>query len=125
MLLNAWSGVRAVNPLWLRAGSAMGAGRARAVLEGDRARRLALHHHRPAPGVPARLDRGGRRRDAGRLRLGARLGDLRRQGVPQRRRDARLAAVIGLIGFVFERLVFGALERATVQRWGMVRAVKG
>jgi NitT/TauT family transport system permease protein len=25
MLLNAWSGVRAVNPLWLRAGSAMGA----------------------------------------------------------------------------------------------------
>ena len=26
MLLNTWSGVRAVNPLWLRAGSAMGAG---------------------------------------------------------------------------------------------------
>src|SRR4026207_1118637 len=25
MLLNAWTGVRAVNPLWLRAGSAMGA----------------------------------------------------------------------------------------------------
>src|SRR5262249_48668922 len=26
LLLNAWSGVRAVNPLWLRAASAMGAG---------------------------------------------------------------------------------------------------
>ena len=25
LLLNAWSGVRAVNPLWLRAGSALGA----------------------------------------------------------------------------------------------------
>ena len=41
--------------------------------------------------------------------------------------DVMLAslAVIGLIGFVFERLVFGSLERATVQRWGMVRAAKG
>src|SRR5499426_4528419 len=28
MLINAWSGVRAVNPLWLRVGSAMGAGTA-------------------------------------------------------------------------------------------------
>jgi NitT/TauT family transport system permease protein len=33
-------------------------------------------------------------------------------------------AVIGVIGFVFERLVFGSIERATVQRWGMVRAAK-
>ena len=40
--------------------------------------------------------------------------------------DVMLAsvAVIGLIGFAFERLVFGSLERATVQRWGMVRAAK-
>ena len=37
--------------------------------------------------------------------------------------DVMLAslAVIGAIGFVFERLVFGSLERATVMRWGMVR----
>jgi NitT/TauT family transport system permease protein len=33
--------------------------------------------------------------------------------------------VIGLIGFVFERLVFGSIERATVMRWGMVRTAKG
>ena len=33
--------------------------------------------------------------------------------------------VIGIIGFVFERLVFGSIERATVHRWGMVRAAKG
>ena len=41
--------------------------------------------------------------------------------------DVMLAAlaVIGCIGFVFERLVFGSLERATVLRWGMVRAAKG
>ena len=33
-------------------------------------------------------------------------------------------AVIGAIGFAFERLVFGSLERATVLRWGMVRSTK-
>ena len=74
MLLNTWSGVRAVNPLWLRAAGAMGAERARAVLEGDRAGRLAVHHHRIAAGVPARLDRGDRRRVPRRLRLGASAG---------------------------------------------------
>jgi NitT/TauT family transport system permease protein len=41
--------------------------------------------------------------------------------------DVMLAAlaVIGLIGFAFERLVLGSLERATVQRWGMVRVARG
>jgi NitT/TauT family transport system permease protein len=33
--------------------------------------------------------------------------------------------VIGVIGFVFERFVFGSLERMTVLRWGMMRAAKG
>ena len=33
--------------------------------------------------------------------------------------------VIGVIGFIFERVVFGSIERATVQRWGMVRIAKG
>jgi NitT/TauT family transport system permease protein len=32
--------------------------------------------------------------------------------------------VIGAIGFAFERLVFGSIERATVLRWGMMRAAK-
>jgi NitT/TauT family transport system permease protein len=41
--------------------------------------------------------------------------------------DVMLAAlvVIGGIGFVFEKLVFGSLEKATVQRWGMSRVAKG
>ena len=41
--------------------------------------------------------------------------------------DVMLAAlaVIGAIGFLFERLVFGSIERATVVRWGMVRTAKG
>ena len=41
--------------------------------------------------------------------------------------DLMLASliVIGGIGFAFERLVFGSIEKATVQRWGMVRMAKG
>jgi NitT/TauT family transport system permease protein len=33
--------------------------------------------------------------------------------------------VIGGIGFLFERLVFGSIEKATVQRWGMVQIARG
>jgi len=33
--------------------------------------------------------------------------------------------VIGFLGFMFERLVFGTLERATVLRWGMMRLARG
>ena len=80
LLLNAWSGVRAVNPLWLRAAGAMG----RLVLEGDHSRRLTLHHCRASPGLPARMDRGRGRRDARRLGLGPGMGDFRCQGIPQR-----------------------------------------
>jgi NitT/TauT family transport system permease protein len=32
--------------------------------------------------------------------------------------------VIGGIGYLFERVVFGGIERATVLRWGMMRAAK-
>src|SRR5262249_7741075 len=41
--------------------------------------------------------------------------------------DVMLAAlaVIGAIGFLFERLVFGSIERATGMRWGMGRPGKG
>jgi ABC-type nitrate/sulfonate/bicarbonate transport system permease component len=37
--------------------------------------------------------------------------------------DVMLATllVIGVLGLAFERLVFQALERRTVGRWGMVR----
>jgi NitT/TauT family transport system permease protein len=40
--------------------------------------------------------------------------------------DIMLASllVIGVIGFVFERLVFGTVEKTTVLRWGMVRTAK-
>jgi hypothetical protein len=34
-------------------------------------------------------------------------------------------AVIGAIGFTFERRAFGAPERVTVFRWGMIRPASG
>ena len=51
MLLNVWAGVRAVNPIWLRAAGAMGADEKRAVLEGDRA---GLHRRSSSPGCGRR-----------------------------------------------------------------------
>ena len=125
MLLNAWSGVRAVNPLWLRAGSAMGANE------------RALFWKVSIPGAFPFLIAGLRQAFlrawiavVGAEMLAASdwgLGWVIFDAKEFLKADVMLAslAVIGLIGFAFERLVFGTLERATVQRWGMVRAMKG
>ena len=124
-LLNAWSGVRAVNPLWLRAGSSMGAGTA------------ALFWKVIVPGAAPFIITGLRQgfvrawiAVVGAEMLAASdwgLGWVIFDAKEFLQADRMLAslAVIGLIGLAFERLVFGTLERATVQRWGMVRAVKG
>ena len=125
MLLNAWSGVRAVNPLWLRAGSAMGAGE------------RSLFWKVIIPGASPFIITGLRQAFlrawiavVGAEMLAASdwgLGWVIFDAKEFLKADVMLAslAVIGLIGFVFERLVFGSLERATVQRWGMVRTAKG
>ena len=125
MLLNAWSGVRAVNPIWLRAGSAMGADE------------RALFWKIIIPGAFPFLIAGLRQAFlrawiavVGAEMLAASdwgLGWVIFDAKEFLRADVMLAslAVIGLIGFLFERFVFGTLERATVQRWGMVREAKG
>jgi len=125
VLLNAWSGVRAVNPLWLRAAGAMGADEA------------ALFWKVIVPGASPFIITGIRQAFlrawiavVGAEMLAASdwgLGWVIFDAKEFLRADVMLAAlaVIGLIGFAFERLVFGTLERATVQRWGMVREGKG
>jgi NitT/TauT family transport system permease protein len=125
MLLNAWSGVRAVNPLWLRAARIMGAdGRA-------------LFWKVIIPGAFPFLISGLRQafQRAWIAVVGAEmlaasdwgLGWIIFDAKEFLKADVMLAAlaVIGLIGFAFERVVIGTLERATVQRWGMLRAAKG
>ena len=125
MLLNAWSGVRAVNPLWLRAAGAMGADE------------HALFWKVIVPGASPFIITGVRQAFlrawiavVGAEMLAASdwgLGWVIFDAKEVLNADLMLAAlaVIGAIGFVFERLVFGSLERATVLRWGMVRAAKG
>jgi NitT/TauT family transport system permease protein len=124
MAFNAWSGVRAVNQLWLRAAGAMGANEA------------ALFWKVMLPGASPFIITGLRQAF---LRswiavVGAEmiagsdwgLGWVIYDAKEFLNADVMLAslAVIGAIGFAFERLVFGSLERATVQRWGMVQAAK-
>jgi NitT/TauT family transport system permease protein len=125
LLLNTWSGVRAVNPLWLRAAGAMGANE------------RALFWKVIIPGASPFIITGLRQAFlrswiavVGAEMLAASdwgLGWVIFDAKEFLNADVMLAslAVIGAIGFAFERLVFGSLERATVLRWGMVRAAKG
>jgi NitT/TauT family transport system permease protein len=124
MLLNTWSGVRAVNPLWLRAAGAMGAdehalfwkviipGASPFIITGLRQAFLRAWIAVVGAEMLAASDWG--------------LGWVIFDAKEFLNADLMLAslAVIGFIGFAFERLVFGSLERTTIMRWGMVRAAK-
>jgi NitT/TauT family transport system permease protein len=124
MLLNTWSGVRAVSPLWLRAAQAMGADE------------RALFWKVIIPGASPFIITGLRQAllRAWIAVIGAEmiaasdwgLGWVIFDAKEFLNADTMLAAlaVIGCIGFLFERVAFGALERATVLRWGMMRAAK-
>jgi NitT/TauT family transport system permease protein len=124
MVLSAWAGMRAVNQLWLRAAGAMGADE------------HALFWKVILPGASPFIITGLRQAF---LRswiavVGAEMIAASDWGLGWVIYDSReflnvdvmlaSVAVIGLLGFTFERLVFGSLERATVQRWGMVRVTR-
>jgi NitT/TauT family transport system permease protein len=125
MLLNTWSGVRAVNPIWMRAAGAMGANE------------HALFWKVIVPGASPFIITGVRQAflRAWIAVIGAEflaasdfgLGWVIFDAKEFLNADLMLASliVIGGIGFAFERLVFGSIEKATVQRWGMVRMAKG
>ena len=124
MLVNTWSGARAVNPLWLRAAGAMGAG------GGAMFWKVVVPGASPfiITGLHLAFQRawiavvGAEMLAASAFGLGWVIFDAKEF----LNADIMLAslAVIGAIGFAFERLVFGALERSTVLRWGMVRTAK-
>jgi NitT/TauT family transport system permease protein len=124
MLLNTWSGVRAVNPIWLRAAGAMGANE------------NALFWKVIIPGASPFIIAGLRQSflRAWVAVIGAEMLAASNYGLGWVIFDAKeflntdvmlsSLIVIGFIGFVTERLVFGSLERATIYRWGMARAAK-
>jgi len=125
MMFNTWSGVRAVNPLWLRAAGAMGCDEQRLfwkviipgaspfIITGMRQSFLRAWIAVVGAEMIAASDWG--------------LGWVIFDAKEFLNTDTMLASliVIGLIGFVFERFIFGSLERLTVMRWGMMRAAKG
>src|SRR5262249_31711542 len=121
LMLNAWTGVRSVNGIWLRAAAAMGASR--------RALFLKVVLPGALPFVIAGLRQafarswiavvGGEMIAATTRGLGFVIFDAKEF----LNTDVMLAAllVIGLVGLGVERWLFQALERRTVGRWGMVR----
>jgi NitT/TauT family transport system permease protein len=125
MVFNTWSGVRSVNPLWLRAAGAMGAdenslfwkviipGASPFIIAGMRQSFLRAWIGVIGAEMIAASDWG--------------LGWVIFDAKEFLNADVMLASlvVIGAIGFLTERLVFGSIEKATVQRWGMVRVAKG
>ena len=124
MLLNSWSGVRSVNQIWLRAAGAMGAdehamfwkviipGASPFIITGVRQAFLRAWIAVVGAELIATSDWG--------------LGWVIYDAKEFLNADVMLAslAVIGALGFIFERIVFASLERVTVLRWGMVRAAK-
>lgn len=125
VILNTWTGVRSVNRLWLRAAQAMGAdGRAlfvKVVLPG--ALPLVIAGFRQAFARAWIAVVGGEMIAATSWGLGFVIFDAKEY----LNADVMLGTlfVIGVLGLGFERLFFQALERRTVGRWGMVRAVQG
>jgi NitT/TauT family transport system permease protein len=124
MLINTWSGVRAVNPLWLRAARSMGA-------SGPR-----LFWRVVVPGASPFIITGLRLafQRAWIAVVGAEMLAASAFGLGWVIFDAKeflnadimlsSLAVIGAIGYLFERFVFGSLERVTVLRWGMMRTAR-
>lgn len=124
MLLNTWTGARAVNPLWLRAAGSMGAsgpalfwkvvvpGASPFIITG-----LRLAFQRAWIAVV-----GAEMLAASAFGLGWVIFDAKEF----LNADIMLSSlvVIGAIGFVFERFIFGTLEKTTVVRWGMVRTAR-
>jgi NitT/TauT family transport system permease protein len=124
MMFNTWAGVRSVNPIWLRAAGAMGADEQR------------LFWKVIIPGASPFIITGMRQSFirswiavVGAEMIAASswgLGWVIFDAKEFLNADIMLSSliVIGGIGFLFERLVFGSLERSTVLKWGMVRSAK-
>jgi NitT/TauT family transport system permease protein len=124
LLYNVWMGVRTINPLWIRAASAMNA-------DGPR---LFRHVIWPAAlpsiitGIRLAFGRAWIAVIGGELLASPQwgLGKLIFDAKEFLNADVMLAAlfVIGVLGLFFERVVFQLLEQATVNKWGMATGAR-
>lgn len=125
MVFNTWTGVRSVNRLWIRAAEAMGADEKvlfyKVVLPG--ALPFVITGLRLAFARAWIAVVGAEMIAASSWGLGWVIFDSKEFLAT----DVMLGSlvVIGVVGFAFERLIFQTVERRTVGRWGMVKAVKG
>lgn len=122
VIINAWKGVKAVKPIWLRAAEVMGA------RDSDIFRRIVLPGALPYIMIGLRLGLA----QAWRILIAVEmlmsvqrgLGWLIFGAQTFLNTDVMLAtiSVIGAIGILLEWQVFARIERWTVVRWGMVTA---
>jgi NitT/TauT family transport system permease protein len=125
VVFNTWTGVRSVNRLWVRSAQAMGANERalfqKVVLPGSLPFIIAGFRQAFARAWIAVV--GGEMIAATSWGLGWVIFDSKEF----LNTDVMMAslAVIGIIGLVFERLIFQPIEQRTVNRWGLVKAVKG
>ncbi|MBI4240441.1 MAG: ABC transporter permease [Candidatus Rokubacteria bacterium] len=125
IILNAWTGVRSVSRLWIRAAEAMGADERvlfqKVVLPGSMP--FVITGLRQAFARSWIAVVGGEMIAATSWGLGWVIFDSKEF----LNADVMMASlvVIGILGLAFERLIFQAIERRTVGLWGMVKAVAG
>jgi NitT/TauT family transport system permease protein len=125
VIYNTWTGVRSVNRLWIRSAEAMGADEKalfqKVVLPGSLA--FVITGFRQAFARAWIAVVGGEMIAATNWGLGWVIFDSKEF----LNADVMMAslAVIGIIGLAFERLIFHTIEQRTVNRWGMVKAIKG
>jgi NitT/TauT family transport system permease protein len=121
MVYNVWRGVRAINPVWLRAGQSMGSdshtmfwriifpGSLPFVITG-----LRLAHGRAWMAVIGGELLAGTDWGLGRLIFEAK--EWLSTGIMM-----SAIIIIGVIALITERAIFEAIDRRTIVRWGMVR----
>jgi NitT/TauT family transport system permease protein len=119
--VNTWKGVMAVKPILLRSAEAMGASEHMIFYS------IVLPASLPYTMTGLRLGLGA----AWRVLIGVEmitavangLGSLIFAAKQFLQTDVMLSGIIliGLIGYLFEKYLFAAVERATLVRWGMVR----
>jgi NitT/TauT family transport system permease protein len=120
LIYSTWTGVRSINPLWIKSASAMGASRRH------------MFRYVILPGALPHII-GGLRLAFGRgwiAVIGAELLSATDWGLGRLIFEAKewlstdivlgTLLVIGLLGLLAESAIFQVLERVTVQRWGMV-----
>lgn len=122
MIYNVWRGVQSINPIWLRAGMSMGSSRR------DMFWRIIFPGSLPfiITGLRTAYGRAWMAVIGGELLAGTDwgLGRLIFEAKEWLSTGTMLSAIaiIGIIALISERVIFEALDRRTVVRWGMVRS---